>query len=99
AIHDDTNQVIARVAELQSAVTALLEERNQLVQCANNFQSLLSPIRRFPPELLMVIFQHACAESVWGIDAFNVDLKQTRWMIPHVCREWRRVALSCPPLW
>ncbi|KAF9026741.1 hypothetical protein BDZ89DRAFT_922930, partial [Hymenopellis radicata] len=96
AIQDDTDNVDARLAELQSAANALVQERNQLVRYANSFKSLLSPIRRLPPELLMEIFQHACAHTSRDDSFYHTS---SRWAIPHVCREWRRVALSCPPFW
>ncbi|KAF9018411.1 hypothetical protein BDZ89DRAFT_350718 [Hymenopellis radicata] len=96
AIQDDTDNVDARLVELQSAANALIQERNRLVQYANGFKLLLSPIRRLPPELLMEIFQHACARHGW-LHFFH--RAHMHWVIPQVCRKWRTIALSCPPLW
>ncbi|KAF9026709.1 hypothetical protein BDZ89DRAFT_927383, partial [Hymenopellis radicata] len=99
SIQDDTDNVDARLVELQSAVNALMQERNKLLEYADSFKLLLSPTRRLPPELLMEIFQHACAYALTYPGNHSFHRTKSHWVIPQVCREWRRVALSCPPLW
>ncbi|KAF8997545.1 hypothetical protein BDZ89DRAFT_1122371 [Hymenopellis radicata] len=96
AIQDDTDNVDARLAELQSAANALVQERNQLVRYANSFKSLLYPIRRLPPELLMEIFQHACAHTSRDDSFYHTS---SRWAIPHVCRNGVASHYPARPFW
>ncbi|KAF6762424.1 hypothetical protein DFP72DRAFT_1041058 [Ephemerocybe angulata] len=60
-------------------------------------RGLLSPIRRIPLEILMVIFEcHVGPQSSLKIDAVR---KQTPFDLCLVCRAWRHIAINHPPLW
>jgi len=56
--------------------------------------TLLSPVRRLPPELLGEIFRYCLPQNYHEKGAHKAV------MLPsHVCKHWRDVALSTPTLW
>ncbi|KDQ65170.1 hypothetical protein JAAARDRAFT_84583, partial [Jaapia argillacea MUCL 33604] len=68
----------------------LLQRRESESRIRSHYiKSLLSPIRRLPPEILSKIFL-MCLDEVEEI--------QVLWLT-EVCFHWREVALSTPTLW
>ncbi|KAJ3562520.1 hypothetical protein NP233_g9517 [Leucocoprinus birnbaumii] len=77
-----------------------LEQRQENVRnYLSSQRSLLSPIRRIPPEILGQIFlalQNVSEPICFGDDALeNIE----PWTLLRVCRFWRDVALSLSELW
>lgn len=86
--------------QLLRKTLAGLEQRQETVKnYVSSQRSLLSPIRRIPPEILGQIFlalQNISESICFGDDALeNVEL----WTLLRVCRFWRDVALSLSELW
>ncbi|PPR00564.1 hypothetical protein CVT24_005468 [Panaeolus cyanescens] len=74
----------------------------QLEEQISQLKSLLSPLRRLPPEILQEIFlinapryipSKFSSSDIWQED-FTLP-----WALTGVCRKWRNVALSTPELW
>ncbi|KAF9026702.1 hypothetical protein BDZ89DRAFT_1113708, partial [Hymenopellis radicata] len=61
AIKKDGSTVKKTLSELRAAVELLAKEKKRLTRLVHNFTSLISPLRRLSPELLMEIFNYACA--------------------------------------
>ncbi|PBK67907.1 hypothetical protein ARMSODRAFT_1004989 [Armillaria solidipes] len=91
-----------RKTELSDVCDAL-EELDQKIEQAQTGASLLlktvlSPVRRLAPEILMEIFRWATKGFPEG--AFDItDLTCGPWVISHVSSLWREVVLSCSELW
>ncbi|KAF9020796.1 hypothetical protein BDZ89DRAFT_903955, partial [Hymenopellis radicata] len=84
------------------AVELLAEETQSLTGLVDEIKSLISPRRRLPPELLMEIFNYACAREGWDRDwdwGPNSLRSDTSHVLTHVCSGWRQIALSCPAIW
>ncbi|KAL0946505.1 hypothetical protein HGRIS_012721 [Hohenbuehelia grisea] len=71
-------------------------------------QSVFSPVRRLPPEIIMEIFRvcadtHEAQETPGVPRSYclkrNEHLKGVHYTLSHVCVHWRNVALSTPSLW
>ncbi|KAF9070496.1 hypothetical protein BDP27DRAFT_1323766 [Rhodocollybia butyracea] len=86
----------------------LRQEKERLEQYATQFQSLLSPFRKVPDEILQCIFDDCCDMNIFRV----VDSKRRLPMhssqalrskpamvISSVCSRWRRNALSMPAIW
>jgi len=56
-------------------------------------RAILSPLRRFPPELLEEIFRHCQEEHE------DLYLNSPPWHLLHICQLWRQVALGMSSLW
>lgn len=93
-------QIVAEIA----ALTASLEFHEELLQ---QKKRLAAPIRRIPPEVLGVIFEHCCESLDEGVDWMSrkygeseaITQNSAPLLVSRVCRRWRRVALGTPQLW
>ncbi|KAJ7483501.1 hypothetical protein FB451DRAFT_1364408 [Mycena latifolia] len=62
-------------------------------------RSILSPLRRMPPEILLDIFSLTLPSILTARrrDRFNVN--DVPWTLSHISSYWRSVALASPSLW
>ncbi|KAJ7633184.1 hypothetical protein FB45DRAFT_914552 [Roridomyces roridus] len=71
-------------------------ERDALAARADQYQTVLSPARRLPPELVCEIMtQVPCTREIGGPE----PVAQTPWRLGHICRSWRSWVLEYPRLW
>lgn len=80
----------AHIAELTSTLAALDQG---VFAC----RSAVAPINRLPLELLGEIF--ACAAQCAHGTSSVTDVRGGPWLVSHVCRRWRALALGTPALW
>jgi len=77
--------------------------KNQLRTYENyliRHQSILSPLRRFPPELLCYIFEFfAPSRSYINTPDNHSRWSELPWSLSQVCHRWRGISLSMPLLW
>lgn len=87
------------IRQAKEALASLEQKQESMKSLLMHQESLLSPIRRIPPEILGQIFLELRGLSdpiCFGDEALeNVGL----WSLLHVCRFWREVALSYSELW
>ncbi|CAA7260460.1 unnamed protein product [Cyclocybe aegerita] len=83
-----------------------LNVRSMFVGFIEQHEALVSPIRRFPPELLIEIFSWIVQESPFPTRhsvAYPYDLaffnRFRALAFTHVCAYWRQIALSTPQLY
>jgi hypothetical protein len=62
----------------------------------NSHRSILSPLRRMPPELLLEIFLWT---GSYANEDFGANIRHCPWVLTHVCRQWRTLAIETSPLW
>ncbi|KAJ7183742.1 hypothetical protein C8R46DRAFT_1344465 [Mycena filopes] len=87
----------ATIYELEIKQVQLVRRRNDAKERIRKHSTILSPIRRVPPELIFEIFAFAV---IHDNKATSETQNSTRiWHITHVCRTWRLVALSDRSLW
>ncbi|KAJ7777004.1 hypothetical protein B0H16DRAFT_1879177 [Mycena metata] len=89
----------AEIAALQRQLEQLTEERQSLIRLRAQNNAVFSPLRRIPPEVLAEIF-------TWTLPlARNSSLRRrffshdSPWLLTHISRLWRAVAISTPSLW
>ncbi|KAJ7623802.1 hypothetical protein FB45DRAFT_1031703 [Roridomyces roridus] len=95
---DSVLETGSRLAQLDAEIRALQVQRAQLwgQHCQN--LSVISPLRRMPPEILADIFS-------WTLPPMNElrgdvsDLETSPWVLTQVCSRWRDISLSTPSLW
>ncbi|KAJ3772567.1 hypothetical protein FB446DRAFT_44511 [Lentinula raphanica] len=68
--------------------TNLVVLRDKQRSCITMLQSTLSPLRRFPPEILSLIFDLAFSSRQRGVP---MDSHSTIWRFSRVCRLWRSI--------
>ncbi|KAK0495083.1 hypothetical protein EDD18DRAFT_1332974 [Armillaria luteobubalina] len=102
------NEFLKGVDLLEKQTSILRHKRLALNERIRERKALLSPVRRLPPEVLVLIF-HETIEFPWKrINAnddwrcFDLDRQfdaDSPWSIASVSRRWREVSLSFPELW
>ncbi|KAI0263182.1 hypothetical protein BC834DRAFT_319555 [Gloeopeniophorella convolvens] len=91
---------VPRTPDIRSKIYAVVQKKLDAARLRVSFLSsrlnTLVPIALLPPELLTLIFHyHALIEP-----PFKRDRRAIGWIVDtHVCRQWRRVALSNASLW
>ncbi|KAJ8093474.1 hypothetical protein PM082_020331 [Marasmius tenuissimus] len=83
------------ISRLKTLIYSLESKRDALKKNADRYQSLLSPIRRMPPEILLSIFKFACNENELH---YQYELPEVV-VLSMVCGGWREMAISTPALW
>ncbi|KAF7296679.1 F-box domain-containing protein [Mycena chlorophos] len=86
---------VAQLAAIDAQLDRLLLERKTILDRIQPYQTLLSPIRRLPEDVLREIFV-ACIP----LDRNCVmSEKEAPILLGHICSSWRRLSLSIPYLW
>ncbi|TFK33712.1 hypothetical protein BDQ12DRAFT_404407 [Crucibulum laeve] len=83
-----------KVMEAYRILRELQSQRQNIISYIEAQRSLFSQIRTIPDEILVEIFL-ACSHSI-SIAAGPIGFP---WNLTQVCSRWRRIALSCTPLW
>ncbi|KAF9065585.1 hypothetical protein BDP27DRAFT_48325 [Rhodocollybia butyracea] len=93
SIEKDLDDYESEIHALQIRIADIEKRRTRLRTHAENLQSLLSPIRRLPNELLMRVFGYACIENelTYGCGSALT--------LGSVCLRWRQLTIECPELW
>ncbi|KAE9387528.1 hypothetical protein BT96DRAFT_751431, partial [Gymnopus androsaceus JB14] len=85
----------------------LVEQQNRLREIMLQAQSLLSPIRKIPDEILQRVFDDCCEKNHFEFDANKSKSglatpaaeDTPALVLSSVCSRWRRIALSLPSIW
>ncbi|KAJ6594624.1 hypothetical protein B0H19DRAFT_907708, partial [Mycena capillaripes] len=83
------------IADLQTAIDKLAEERDTLEAYVEGHRALMSPVRRLPLDIIQEIFiaclpdDHNC---VMGASEAPV-------LLGRICSSWRATSLDTPRLW
>ncbi|KAJ7465915.1 hypothetical protein FB451DRAFT_1041076, partial [Mycena latifolia] len=91
-----------QMASIDREMAVLSRRRAALLQSLNAHKSIISPIRRLPPEILGEIFSFSVYATYYFGDISEVSgplANQAPWVFTHVCRRWAAVALGTPMLW
>ncbi|KAJ7726391.1 hypothetical protein B0H16DRAFT_1894815 [Mycena metata] len=81
-------------------IESLTRNNESLSQIILRSRSILSPVRRIPPEVLTHIFllsAPSLQELKFG--TWYDLLEQSPWTLGRICRRWRAVALASPAIW
>ncbi|KAK0488169.1 hypothetical protein EDD18DRAFT_1110534 [Armillaria luteobubalina] len=78
-----------------------LQSRKGYLQSILINKSILSPIRRLPPEILLIIFKEEQVTVGASADRYYevTDASRGPWMLSRICRRWRALVISNPTLW
>ncbi|THU82812.1 hypothetical protein K435DRAFT_971825 [Dendrothele bispora CBS 962.96] len=101
-LHDaekDFDAYDAEIARLETAISVLKHKRRRLEGHVAKYRSLLSPIRRLPPEILGLVFLLCCQESRSYFDLCDGDITLPAVVLSQVCTSWRQVASKTSSIW
>ncbi|KAJ7173295.1 hypothetical protein C8R46DRAFT_1348013 [Mycena filopes] len=104
-IKSTTSQIDARmitideeIALLHRRLQQLTDERQSLVRLRSQNSTIGSPLRRFPPEVLAEIFTWTLP-ALWSMSGQGFSSNDSPWLLTHVSRSWRAIAISTSSLW
>ncbi|KAK7461827.1 hypothetical protein VKT23_008257 [Stygiomarasmius scandens] len=84
------------IQRLEKIVEKLFQQQYLLEQRKEEYETLLSPVRLLPPEILSEIFGYHCQELMHlGVAKPSMPALT----LSHTCSFWRQLALSTPSLW
>uniref|UniRef100_A0A0W0F886 F-box domain-containing protein n=1 Tax=Moniliophthora roreri TaxID=221103 RepID=A0A0W0F886_MONRR len=83
------------IYRLLSSVRQYRAKQVSLRRDIARYQSLLSPIRRIPSEVLQQIFTFAATPTLLGANSWT----SPAFIMASVCVRWRNVALQSPVIW
>ncbi|KAJ7646562.1 hypothetical protein FB45DRAFT_998046 [Roridomyces roridus] len=83
------------IAELQTALGKLKQERDDLGTFVNAHKALISPVRRLPLDIVQEIFV-ACLPTHRNC---VMTAKEAPVLLGRICSAWRAISLSTPRLW
>ncbi|KAK7062791.1 hypothetical protein VNI00_000281 [Paramarasmius palmivorus] len=90
----DLKECQAEINRLKMAIITLESRREGLKKSMERYRSLLSPIHKMPPEILLNIFTFACEQN----EMYPSRIPPAA-SISMVCGRWRDVAFAAPSLW
>ncbi|KAE9408955.1 hypothetical protein BT96DRAFT_787040, partial [Gymnopus androsaceus JB14] len=103
----DLDDYDTEIVHLQSQIVYVQEQKKLLNEYKTGLQSLLSPFRKLPNEILCIIFELACTDNLlqeypWPNPtelSLPVITNVPALAISAVCTRWRSLALASPRLW
>ncbi|KAJ3736081.1 hypothetical protein DFJ43DRAFT_990080, partial [Lentinula guzmanii] len=92
----ELSKVLSEIDRVQAALDDLLSQKQSIENYIDAHKSLLSPVRRIPPETLAEIFIHCLpADSLYAVR----NLAEAPLIFTTICHDWRQIALNTPQLW
>ncbi|KAF5337596.1 hypothetical protein D9758_014935 [Tetrapyrgos nigripes] len=82
------------IRRLEANIIQLQNKQQFARRRAEQFSSLLAPIRRLPSDILGRVFSLLCAEN-----SIYLKLDLPAFCLSQVCAKWRKLVLSTPSLW
>ncbi|KAK1220547.1 hypothetical protein PQX77_016687 [Marasmius sp. AFHP31] len=87
----------AEISRLEGVVTKLEGQREAVDKEIMNYRSLLSPIHRMPPEVMVEIFRFCCSFS--NLHPYGFGAPPPPLELSSVCGRWHELVLNTPTLW
>ncbi|RXW14490.1 hypothetical protein EST38_g11366 [Candolleomyces aberdarensis] len=83
--------------EAEAKVARLKKEKEDVLRVIKPLKSLSSLIRRFPREVMELIFKHSVPPT--AATSPNLSIFHAPLVLLRVCKLWREIALTTPQLW
>ncbi|THV07988.1 hypothetical protein K435DRAFT_709224 [Dendrothele bispora CBS 962.96] len=92
-LSQDLSRMNAQIERLRASLDAITQTRDALHSRFSSLKSITSPLRKFPVEVLQLIFIN-CLEQFSTISTTESPLVLTQ-----ICSRWRSIAIDTPELW
>ncbi|KAJ6452681.1 hypothetical protein C8R47DRAFT_1030449 [Mycena vitilis] len=87
------------ILRASDALMDLVQRRQDRGKEVRSLRGLISPIRRFPPEILSEIFVLCLQECLPRRSYTSIDPCQPPFLFGQICSSWRTISLTTPRLW
>ncbi|KAJ7598042.1 hypothetical protein C8J56DRAFT_921611 [Mycena floridula] len=110
AIDDDIYKVYQKIVRLQAAIAQLqatlkvaCDEHDQLLDARAAHETIMSPVRRLPSDVVFEILQWASTSNYAvgheSVPIVTFDHREGPWPFMSICRHWRAVITSDARFW
>ncbi|KAL0069635.1 hypothetical protein AAF712_003293 [Marasmius tenuissimus] len=99
AVEKERKGYVSEINRLRGALMTLENRLDDVEKKENYLRSLLSPIHRMPPEVLMEIFKFCCHSCDANHISYSPPQLLTTLELSMVCALWRNIILATPSLW
>ncbi|KAJ7450806.1 hypothetical protein FB451DRAFT_1146128 [Mycena latifolia] len=86
-----------QIEGLQTALTRLIHERDNLEEAVREHKGIISPVRRLPSELISHIIRLASPDIRQNVG--GQEQEYLPWRFAHICGRWRACALAEARIW
>ncbi|KAJ7777086.1 hypothetical protein B0H16DRAFT_1504292 [Mycena metata] len=86
------------MARLNKRLKLLEEEQLSLSISRTQSRSILSPLRKIPPEILAEIFLWTLPSDKVAVED-GIHITDSPWLLTHIRRQWKQVCISTPSMW
>ncbi|KAK7462429.1 hypothetical protein VKT23_008027 [Stygiomarasmius scandens] len=94
AVSSYASTLSSQITSLKTELSLLSQKHTEACSHVQNYNTILHPIRRLPPEVLAEIFISTSADLTNPL-----CMKEPPWILAQVCHRWRSIALSLPKLY
>ncbi|KAJ7648182.1 hypothetical protein DFH06DRAFT_1476269 [Mycena polygramma] len=92
-------QLDEEISRLDDRLCRLRKDCSALQGYRTQNRATLSPLRRVPPEVWSEIFSWTLLSPKQALLRRRLHVGESPWVLTHVCRLWRTLAISDPCLW
>ncbi|KAJ7147741.1 hypothetical protein C8R43DRAFT_953093 [Mycena crocata] len=92
-------RIDSQISRQREQLDRLEAQRNAVSNHLARNKSVLSPLRRIPPELLSEIFSWTLPSILTARRRDKLSVNDPPWILGHISSHWRAVAHSTPSLW
>ncbi|CAK5283666.1 unnamed protein product [Mycena citricolor] len=85
--------------KIRATLRPLERVQDLLLSTRRRHQAIVSPLRRLPAEVLSEIFHHSLPDTNDLVLRRSFNLLDSPWVVTHVSRRWRTVAMETRALW
>ncbi|KAK7472441.1 hypothetical protein VKT23_000556 [Stygiomarasmius scandens] len=100
-LQDDIDGHEAEMKRLRKALTAEKRRGDALRRDVDRYRAMISPVRKLPVEILMLIFEFCCirGSKTFGLELSFDEYFDTTNALSQTCSLWRGIVTSSPKLW
>jgi hypothetical protein len=92
---EEISIIDVEIEQIEGVLNSLKRKRAHIQESIDDYNIILSPVRRLSMDILGVIFTHCLATHRNPI----MSASEAPILLTQICRDWRSIALSIPRLW
>ncbi|KAJ3767666.1 hypothetical protein FB446DRAFT_848954 [Lentinula raphanica] len=91
----EISEIDSEIPRVRAVLDGLRARRSEVQEFVDVHRALMAPIRRVPVEMMAMIFVYCLP-----LDRYPIrSLFEAPLLLTVVCREWREIVITYPPLW
>ena len=92
---EEISIIDVEIERIEGILKSLKRKRAHIQESVDDFNTILTPVRRLPMDVLDVIFNHCLATHRNPV----MSASEAPILLTQICHDWRSIAFSIPRLW